>query len=100
MVFGRKKEPAKPEEPVTTKHVEATERPGVQVPPSPSKREPTPEELRAIGLVNAFSAEYDGIIQFGTDGTRANLLFAIYGELKRVNENLERLEQTIKAMGE
>jgi hypothetical protein len=77
-VFGKKKATEK-EEPTITKVQEATgEEP---LPPVP---ELTPVQYRVQGLVRRFDESYSGVVGNAPDHVRANLLFAIYGELSEV----------------
>lgn len=60
--------------------------------PTPPEAPPlTEEELRVQDFAQAFANEYDGVVQFGTDGVRANLLFALFSEQRKTNELLEEL---------
>lgn len=98
MAFGKKKKA--PEEEPTTGHIEASE----GTPPPQEDKEAT---KRLKELVEAFSADYDGVIPQGSETAICNLLFAIYGELKQLNERqlnilaeLQHVQETIEKVGE
>lgn len=93
MGFTKKKKSAPKEEAETLETQEATEE--APMPPElPEKL--TPEQTAAREYARAFVHEYDGLVQFGTDGVRANLLMGIFAEQRRTNELLEELIAVVK----
>lgn len=97
-MFGKKKKDAPKEEPVVTTVQEATEHEPAAAPKPEEKPTLTPQQARAQLLAQEFVTNYDGIITNAPDHVRANILFAVYGELyelvnaqHKTNELLEQL---------
>lgn len=95
MAFGKKK---KQEEEAKTSVIDADE--DELIPPEPPEEQPSPEELRLRRKIDIFKKEYEGVVLTGTDGVRASIQFAIFSELRAVNENLRRLERTLREVSE
>lgn len=92
MVFKKKKKDPIVEEPTTTEHITTNiEDPVVE------EKEVSVQSVQQQELVRSFTAEYDGMVSYGTDTVRANVLFGVYGELRKLNENMSALLDAVRA---
>lgn len=93
MVFGKKTK--REEEPTHTSVVEAGRNRSQVEESTRGERPPTPGEARVMTLAQDLNRDYP-VDLVGNDAERSTLLFAIYGELRRLNNGIQRLQETIE----